>query len=245
MNEVKQKNFPNGITLRFATITLIRERFNIFSSDRFWTSPERGGAGYLQSRIKVRPYFGPHLESRNRRVGGVKEGQSPEWFWENFSIIKVHFGVQKVLGGGDLSIESRLFLRNICHFEANLTFKSDFQSYFTFKKSSLTSPELEGGGRSSDLSPEWLWTSWKTHLSPESVKNRGGGNHSGLVQNLSEENILNLSLSSTELRFQLCWGMVLCNQDNGELELIGRKIRFMSAGNCVQTFQDEYYRRIQ
>ena len=51
-----------------------------------------------------------------------------------------------MLGGGDLSIESRLFFRNICHFEANLTFKSDFQSYFTFRKSSLTSPELEGGG---------------------------------------------------------------------------------------------------
>ena len=39
--------------------------------------------------------------------------------------------------------------------------------------------------------------------------------------------------------------MVLCNQDNGELELIGRKIRFMSVRNCVQSFQDEYYRRIQ
>ena len=51
-----------------------------------------------------------------------------------------------MLGGGDLSIESRLFLRNICHFEANLTFKSDFESYFTFKKSSLTSPEMDGGG---------------------------------------------------------------------------------------------------
>ena len=43
----------------------------------------------------------------------------------------------------------------------------------------------------------------------------------------------------------VCWGMVLCNQDNGELELIGRKIRFMSVRNCVQSFQDEYYRRIQ
>ena len=37
----------------------------------------------------------------------------------------------------------------------------------------------------------------------------------------------------------------LCNQDNGELELIGRKISFMlmSVGNWVQTFQDEYYSR--
>ena len=79
--------------------------------------------------------------------GGVKKGQRPDFFWENLSITtKVHFGVQKVLGGGDLSIESRLFLRNICHFEANLTFKSDFQSYFTFKKSSLMSPEMDWGG---------------------------------------------------------------------------------------------------
>ena len=79
-----------------------------------------------------------------------------------------------MLGGGDLSIESRLFLRNICHFEANLTFKSDFESYFNSKKSSLTSPEMDGGGMSSDQSPECLWTSWKTHLSPESAKKGGG-----------------------------------------------------------------------
>ena len=37
----------------------VREGFIIFSSERFWTSPERGGRGFPQSRIKVRPYFGP------------------------------------------------------------------------------------------------------------------------------------------------------------------------------------------
>ena len=52
-----------------------------------------------------------------------------------------------------------------------------------------------GLGRFSDQSPECLWTSWKTHLSPESAKK--GVNHSGLVQNLSEENIMNTFLSVT------------------------------------------------
>ena len=30
---------------------LVREVFIIFSSERFWTSPERGGRGFPQSRI--------------------------------------------------------------------------------------------------------------------------------------------------------------------------------------------------
>ena len=49
------------------------------------------------------------------------------------------------MGGGDLSIESRLFWRNICHFGANLTFKSDFESYFTFKKPHLRVQKWMGG----------------------------------------------------------------------------------------------------
>ena len=150
-------------------------------------SPERGGRGFLQSRIKVRPYFGPHLESRNRRVGGVKEGQSPEWFWEDFVIIKVHFGVQKGLGGGDLSIESRLFWRNICHFGANLTFKSDFESYFTFKKPHLRVQKWMGGGgpqiRVQNVCGPVGKLTWV-----QKVPKRGGINLSGLVQNLSEVN---------------------------------------------------------
>ena len=44
-----------------------------------------------------------------------------------------HYQIPEGLGGGCLSIESRVFFTNICHFiEANLPFKSDFESNFTF-----------------------------------------------------------------------------------------------------------------
>ena len=87
-------------------------------------------------RIFFETSFGPFLEFINLRVRrGVKEDQSPDFFWENFSITKVHFGVQKGLGAGGLSIESRLFFRNVCHYQANLPFKSDFESNFFYSVS--------------------------------------------------------------------------------------------------------------
>ena len=62
------------------------------------------------------------------------------------SINNIYAVCKSGLGGRGLSIESRNFLRNICHFQSNLPFKSDFESHFTFKNLSLNSPEMAGGG---------------------------------------------------------------------------------------------------
>ena len=92
------------------------------------------------------------------------------------------------MGGGDLSIESRLFWRNICHFGANLTFKSDFESYFTFKKTSLTSPEMDGGGEVLRSESRMFVDQLENSLESRKCQKGGGINLSGLVQNLSEVN---------------------------------------------------------
>ena len=107
-----------------------------------------------------------------------------------------------MLGGGDLSIESRLFLRNICHYQANLPFKSDFESHFTFKIFSLNSPEMEGGGgvlrpesRLLVEGPEGQTESRLHTLQSRNSQKGGGVEKSGLIQTFSEENIMNPSLS--------------------------------------------------
>ena len=51
----------------------VRGGFIIFTSEKVWINPERGG-GSAESRIFFETSFGPFLESRNRRVGGIKEG---------------------------------------------------------------------------------------------------------------------------------------------------------------------------
>ena len=105
------------------------------------------------------------------------------------------------MGGRGLSIESRNFLRNICHFQSNLPFKSDFESHFIFKNFSLNSPEMEGGG--GVLRPESRLlvegpagrTESRLHTLESRNGQKGGGvEKSGLIQTFSEENIMNLSL---------------------------------------------------
>ena len=71
------------------------------------------------------------------------------------------------VGGRGLSIESRNFLRNICHFQSNLPFKSDFESHFTFKNFSLNSPEMDGGEGPSDQSPDFWWKDLRSRPSPD------------------------------------------------------------------------------
>ena len=99
--------------------------------------------------------------------GGSRKARVQTFSEKNFSITNVHFGVQKGLGGRGLSIESRNFLRNICHFQSNLPFKSDFESHFTFKNLSLNSPEMEGGEGSSDQSPDFWWKDLRSRPSPD------------------------------------------------------------------------------
>ena len=103
------------------------------------------------------------------------------------------------MGGRGLSIESRHFLRNICHFQSNLPFKSDFESHFTFKNLSLNSPEMEGGG--GVLRPESRLlvegpagrTESRLHTLESRNGQKGGGvEKSGLIQTFSEENIIPL-----------------------------------------------------
>ena len=59
------------------------------------------------------------------------------------------------------------FLRNICHFQANLPFRIDFESHFTLKFLSLNSPEMEGGEGSSDQSPDFWWKDLRSRPSPD------------------------------------------------------------------------------
>ena len=106
------------------------------------------------------------------------------------------------MGGRGLSIESRLFLRNICHYQANLPFKSDFESHFTFKNFSLNSPEMEGGGgvlrpesRLLVEGPEGQTESRLHTLESRNSQKGGGVEKSGLIQTFSEENIMNPSLN--------------------------------------------------
>ena len=71
------------------------------------------------------------------------------------------------MGGRGLSIKSRLFFMNICHYQANLPIKSDFESHFTFENVSLKSPEMEGGEGSSDQSPDFWWKDLRARPSPD------------------------------------------------------------------------------
>ena len=104
-----------------------------------------------------------------------------------FCHYKSSFWSPERFGGGDLSIESRLFWRNICHFGANLTFKSDFESYFTFKKPHLRVQKWMGGEVLRSESRMFV-DQLENSLESRKCQKGGGINLSGLVQNLSEVN---------------------------------------------------------